>query len=85
MTTREKKMAWTTVKWLLTMAFLAGGIVYMVKGNSKSITLQAAVIEKHDTRIRCVEKDTTSLQAVQEATHEDVKWIKNHLINGGHE
>ena len=72
MTERQKKLINGSFKWLVTIAFVAGGL-------AKMISLNTATIEKHENRISDCEKVSVRLETKQEAIHEDVKDIKRML------
>ena len=68
MTARQRKLVNGSIKWLIVIAFTAGGIVFMVKSNNQMLT-------DHEKRIDECEKADVSMCVKQEAMHADIKEV----------
>jgi len=77
-TVTKKKLINGSFKLLLVIAFTAGTIVMLVKANTKTI-------DKHDTRLNCVETQNARIDEKVSSIYQDVRDIKQILLDRGNE
>ena len=77
-TAKSRKLVNGSFKLLLVIAFTAGGIVFLVKANTK-------IIDKHDTRLNCVETQNARIDEKVSSIYQDVRDIKQILLDRGNE
>ena len=73
MTTKTRQLVNGSLKWLVTLAFVAGGIVAAVKSNTDTNTKQDVAIQKN---VDCIDRNRSDIAEIKGDIKFLVEWAK---------